>query len=275
MIVNIHKLIDLIRALIRRYFDHRVDRSASALAYSFLFALFPMLLVVDGLLGRYRDALILALQKLPLIPGDARAIALSVLSAAPHDQNAGYILWGLGLALYFTAMAVGVLLDALDEATGRKARRGFWSKSLLGLLFAGGVLTEILIMLLLPGLGGLLWDQALIHFPGLTSYEFLWTVLRFGLAAAPGALLLLLLYWVSGETRRPLKSSLPGALLAVVCWMAVSFAFSLYMSYFSRYTTLYGAVGGVLVLMLWFFLTANIFILGGELNTLLWDNRRL
>ena len=57
--------------------------------------------------------------------------------------------------------------------------------------------------------------------------------------------------------------------------MAVSFAFSLYMSYFSRYTTLYGAVGGVLVLMLWFFLTANIFILGGELNTLLWDNRRL
>ena len=59
---------------------------------------------------------------------------------------------------------------------------------------------------------------------------------------------------------------LPGALAALVSWLAFSAGFSFYVENIANYSVLYGALGGVVVLLLWLYATGMVFVLGAELN---------
>lgn len=62
------------------------------------------------------------------------------------------------------------------------------------------------------------------------------------------------------------RNALPGAMIATIGWVAVSWGFSFYVSNFGQYTVIYGQIGGVIVLLIWLYLAAFIIIIGGEIN---------
>ena len=78
-----------------------------------------------------------------------------------------------------------------------------------------------------------------------------------------------LLYAAAQDGRQPARNVVPGALAALVGWMVVSAAFSFYVENFANYTAIYGALGTVIVLMMWLNLTALMLIMGAEINGVL------
>ena len=76
-----------------------------------------------------------------------------------------------------------------------------------------------------------------------------------------------ILYLVSLDKKQPLKTVLPGIFIAAVMWVVVSVGFSFYVENFSNYSLIYGALGAIIVLLIWLYMTALVLILGAEFNS--------
>ena len=99
-----------------------------------------------------------------------------------------------------------------------------------------------------------------------TLFVMLWAWLRF-----PAAILLLmvfvaLVYYMFPNTDQPFRFITPGAILAVIVWVATSFGFSYYVSNFANYSVTYGSFGAVIVLLLYIFISAAVLLFGAEVN---------
>ena len=90
--------------------------------------------------------------------------------------------------------------------------------------------------------------------------------MRFPLAAAVGALALFFLYALAQDARRPIRELWPGALGALAVWLGLSRLYSLYVAHLAHYSLFYGAVGAVIVLLVWLYLTSAVLIMGAEAN---------
>ena len=96
-----------------------------------------------------------------------------------------------------------------------------------------------------------------------------WSMLRFGILAILIFAAVGLLYAMAQDQRRPGHHIVPGTLVAMVFWVAISAGYSFYVEYISDYSVVYGALGAVVVLLIWLYLTAVVLIMGAEVNDLL------
>jgi membrane protein len=82
-----------------------------------------------------------------------------------------------------------------------------------------------------------------------------------------------LLYWIAPSRRLRLKEVMPGALFSTVGWIVTSVLFSVYVNQFSDFTKTYGSLGGVMILLIWLYISSIIILAGGEINALLLNRR--
>jgi membrane protein len=80
------------------------------------------------------------------------------------------------------------------------------------------------------------------------------------------------IYWAAPAVKMPFKWVSPGALFFIVAWILATVAFSYYVSHFGSYQTTYGTLGGVIVLLVWLYLTSYLMMMGAELNAILQAN---
>ena len=98
--------------------------------------------------------------------------------------------------------------------------------------------------------------------------------MRFPAAAVVGYFALFFLYALAQDTRRPWRDLWPGTLAALAAWMGLSWLYAMYVENFANYSLLYGSIGTVVVLMIWLYMSANVLILGAELNGTLVSMRK-
>ena len=99
-------------------------------------------------------------------------------------------------------------------------------------------------------------------------YVFVWRWLRWPVTAGAIALCAALGYHLLPDVRRKFKLLTPGSLLGTLAWFLATWGFGEYAAHIASYNVTYGAIGGVIVLMAWFYLTGFIFLLGGEINVI-------
>src|SRR5699024_2804792 len=85
---------------------------------------------------------------------------------------------------------------------------------------------------------------------------------------------LMILYRFAPSIKLPFKYVFPGAVVAGVLWLIISFGFSFYVSNFGNYSAVYGSLGGIIILMMWFFLTGTILMVGALINALNLENKQ-
>jgi membrane protein len=249
--------------------DHLLQRAA-ALAFFAMLSLFPALLALVSLLGLVGAS---ALQPLidnvsALAPGVAREIALDALRSIQAGEGAGSgFVIGLVLALWSASAYVGAFIPAANVVWEVDEERPLWRKLVLRL-----VLTIVLLVLTSSTAVIVLVTGPIAHEAGSVigvgdGAVAAWQIAKWPFLAIVLMALVSLLYWASPNVRHPSwRWVTPGAVIAVGLWLAASAGFSYYISSFASYGETYGSIGGVLVFLLWLWLSNIAILLGAELD---------
>lgn len=265
-----------IRNTIKNAIDHDIGKSAAALTYYLLFALFPLLIFVSNLLGLLDlnvDAITRTL--LPVMPDDVVYLLEAYLSHI-NDNSSRVLFWfSLVFTVWFPMRAVKGLMDDVRLAYRlEKPRKPVWY-AIRQFVFTIVFLVFIVVLFVLAILGrrfittATVWLglEQLLKIP--SALLDLWQYFRFVLLASVMFVVLGLLYATAQDRRQGVKTIIPGVLLAMVSWLLVSIGFSVYVEQFANYSIIYGTLGAVIMLLVWLYLTSFILIFGAEFNAAL------
>lgn len=249
-----------------RCFNHNIFGMAAELAYYFLFSFMPLIIFASSLVSilNFDTSQLASLTR--VIPEDVMALVRTYYSYINDIKSPTLMYTGLILSIYFASSAMRSAMRSLDTANNVEKGRHPVKQFIMSFFFAVIFLVIILFSLLLMLGGGYIIQAIIKIFPQVENFAPLIQFLRFVVMIFPIWLSILLLYVFAPHKKIRFKQAWPGALFSMVAWMGVSFGFSFYVTNMGNYSFLYGTLGGIIVLMLWLYITGMILILGGELN---------
>ena len=272
MVVLGHRVLPLLKRTWAEILDDNVLGLAAQTAYYFFFSLFPLLLFSAPLLGLIggREMVLgrVMASAAQVLPGSAFTMLDQVVQDVVLSDNApGLMSLGALLALWAGSNIFSALIDALNRAYDVTETRSWVKKRLLSLaavLVAGGALV-LATLTMLAGEDLVRWFAGQL---GLGAQERLaWTVFQYLLAFALLVGSAWMLFYFLPNVRQDRTRVLAGAVVTTVLWIVVTLVFRAYVQNFGNYNATYGTIGGVIVLLLWMYLSMLVLLTGGELNS--------
>ena len=262
---------EVFKCAAREFLADDMPTYASALAYQALFSLFPFVLFLIALIGflhlpQFFDWL--EAQALLLLPAQARDEVMPVIRQL-QEQKAGLLSAGILVALWSASAGVRSTMHALNAAYDVKEGRPAWKTVSLSLAYTVGLALLMLLIaaLMVTGPEVMRWLAGRIGMEQLVVT--LWTWLRLPAAVALMVLVVALVYYVAPDVEQRFRFITPGSVLAVLAWIAASLGFGFYLSNFGNYNAMYGSIGAVIILLLYFYLSAAVLLFGAELNAVI------
>lgn len=251
--------------------DDDVPGLAAGVAFKMFLALFPSLLAavaVFSIVTTVAEMQSMLEQARTFMPNSAVELLQSPLEelASGGGGAAGFAaLGGIAAGLFAATSAAVSLMKALSRAYDTPEARKFVKQRLIGLALTLALLVALVGVVLLLVAGPQV-QRALV--PGLVApFTWLLAIGRFVLALLVLVVLFAFVYWVGPDREQPRWVWMsPGAVVAVVGWLAASGGFALYAQTVGNYNETYGALGGVIVMLIWLQLSMLVILVGGELN---------
>lgn len=269
----------VVRVTIRNFSHHNSSKSAAALAYYLLFALFPLLIFISNLLGNLDLDIYKITQTLAeILPDDIVSIVENYLGYIADNSSHTLMWFSLVFSVIFPMRAVRGLMTDIRRAYGFGRPRYPFIHTVMQLLYTLIFVVVISLTLILSMSG----ENVITFISGLFPQGYfdiseyllsLWQYLRFLPMGILMFIAITVLYVLAMEAKKPLRSILPGIFLSVISWLILSIGFSVYVENFAKYTVIYGAMGAVIVLLIWLYMSANILVLGAEFNAALEEVR--
>lgn len=242
---------------------------AAQLAYYFFLALFPALLFlvaivsfipVAGLL----DAITGNLAR--VAPGEVLAIIQDQILKIAHEKNGGLLTLGMLGTIWSTSSGVDAIISTLNQAYDIREARPWWKVKLIALGLTVALATFIVISFALVLVGPTLAEKVAEWAHVGPAFTLSWMILQWPVIFALVTLGVAMIYYYAPDAVQEWVWITPGSLFATTLWLVISVAFKFYVSHFAGYNATYGTIGGVIVLMLWFYLSALAVLVGAELN---------
>ena len=254
---------------------------AAALTYYSVLALFPMLIVLVALLGLVGhandiDTLIRSLNAAGL-KGVADNIANPLHDVVNHKGGAGALLTvGLLASLWSASGYIGAFMRASNAIYEVEEGRPFWKRRPLQVLMTLGMLVLIALVAIALVLTGSLATAVGDAIGVGTSAVDVWSVAKWPAMLLVVGTMFALLYYVAPNVRQPkFRWITPGGALAVLLWVIASAGFGLYIANLGSYDKTYGALGSVVVFLVWMWITNLALLLGAEFDAELERQREL
>ena len=242
---------------------------AAQLAYYFFLALFPALLFLLALasffsIARFTDAIPAALGQ--FAAPEMVELIRDQLQQISNADNGGILSLGLLGAIWSSSAALVSIIGALNRAYDIEESRPWWKVRLLAIgltvALAVFVLASFALVLAGPALAG----AATRAFGFGSAFTWTWMILQWPVAFALISVAVGLVYYLGPDAEQEWVWVSPGAVVATSLWLIASLLFRLYAVSFGNYQATYGALGGVLVLLLWMYVTGLAIVVGAELN---------
>lgn len=270
-----HRILHGAALLIRRWFDHHVARDSAALTYYLLFAIFPLLIFLNNLVGLLSydlDALLVMLAR--VIPRDVVDLLGQYLVYVSRVSSRTLLWFSAVFTIYFPFRAANALFLSVRKAYGAGMPTGFVRYQLRVLLFTLLLIVAIFFTVFASTIGNRVLDfvSRYIYLNDLSIR--LWSRLRFVFVGAVMFAVIALLYALALDKHPAKRGIWPGVLTALVAWIVVSMLYSLYVERAANYSVIYGSIGTIIVLLLWLYLTAALLIMGAEFNSVLLSLRK-
>lgn len=261
-----------LKKTIARVAKRRLPGLSAEIAYNAMLSLFPAILAVltaIGLLGEVLEPTFreLAARLSKVAPDEAMVLIRDFAKQITDSQNTGLFSISFLLAIWTASGALSAAMTALDQIHQIPLNqiRPFWKSKLVSLGLTIGT-----ILLLVTASFLVFISDLILHFfvreSGLYVLLNIWQLLSWPLALSIVATAFAFIYrygpsrWDSGTPM------MPGAVLAAVSWAILSALFRLYVESFGNFNQVYGAVGAVIVLMLWLYMSALVVLVGDQLN---------
>lgn len=256
---------------------HDLSGQSAVLAYSYIFSLFPFLLCLSSLIGIFgqREEIIpwVMVRIERFFPEATLEFIKETFEGilrgyAPHAFTAGSI-----ALVYIVSRTYIRLTKGLSVAFGSTRKRNVIWANVLGFLMAVISLAAVLVAFNLVVIGRRWMDQLLdaAHITGF--WQFFGRYLRYPFAFLLIFLVVLLIYRVCPTKKVSLRDLWPGALFFTMAWVLMTRAFGIYISSFGRYNLIYGALGALMILMAWFYMSSFLLLLGGEISAAIHEVR--
>lgn len=250
----------------REISDDGVLDLAATVTYYGILSLFPfllMLVAVASVVITPETANRLVEQLGQVAPGPATQIVGERIQELGGQQNVALLGFGALAAIWSASGATSALITALNRCYDVREQRPWWKVKLIAILMTivSGVLA--LVAALVAVATAPLADVV----GGPLGMAIGW--LRLPVAGLVMMLLWALLYYVLPDVQQSFRFITPGSVLGVVLWVVASWGFSKYVSNFGSYDKTYGSLGGVIVLLLWMWLSSLVLLVGAETNALI------
>jgi membrane protein len=263
------------REIMRRTFNEVVFKDnclgmAAQLAYYFFFALFPALLVLLAIAQYVVDGESI-LRMFELMRGFAppealRLITDQIVKLRASDPG-GILTIGVLTALWSSSAAMTAVIDTLNRAYDIEEGRPWWQVRLTAIGLTVGVAAFIILSfsLVLFGPAAAEWIADTTRLgPG---FEWGWKILQWPLVFAFVATAMAIIYYFAPDAEQDWVWLTPGSIFATALWLAASLGFKYYVANFGNYDAeTYGAIGAVMVLLLWFYISGLVILIGAEMN---------
>ncbi|WP_338522910.1 YihY/virulence factor BrkB family protein [Pseudomonas batumici] len=244
---------------------------ASALAYQMLFSLFPFLLFLIALIGflHLPDFFTwLRLQSALVLPPQALDQVNPVIDQLQQSKG-GLLSVGIVIALWTASAGVRLMMSAMNAAYDVVEGRPIWKRFPLSVFYTVGIAVMLLAAAALMVLGPqvMSWLAGQI---GMEEYVVtLWTWLRWPVVVLLLMFAVALMYYAMPDVKHKFRFISPGSVLAVVVWIVASLGFGYYVKTFADYNAMYGSIGAIIVLLLYFYISAAVLLLGAEMNAVI------
>ena len=273
----------VLRRTVKEFQNDNLTDSAAALTYYAVLALFPALIVLValvGLFGQYpqtTDHLLHILNDIGVPTKTTQSLRGTIDNVITKKGGAGALL-GIGMlgALWSASGYIGAFMRASNAIFESPEGRPFWKLRPLQVLVTLGMTMLFALVLIALVVTGPVAD-AIGKEIGLASTAVtIWSIAKWPVLAFVVSLMLAVLYYAAPNARLPRFQWLsPGAVVALVGWVVVSFAFFQYAKHFGSYDKTYGALGAAITLLVWMWLTNVAILFGQELNAEIERGREL
>ncbi len=265
----------------KRAAQQRLPGLASEMAYNSMLALFPAILAVLTAIGLFKPLqqtfLRLVGQLKEVVPEQVWAIIEGFATELSTSRDTGLFSLSFAIALWAASGAFSAAMNALDQIhqIPPEKTRPFWKAKLISLGLTVGGLLFLIVALTLIFVGELIVvniarQNDLIK-PGLLT---LWRLLTLPVTLGLISLTFGFIYRFGPSRWSSERPIMPGAILAAIFWAVLSNLFRLYVSNFGDYNRAYGAVGAVIVLLLWLYLSSLVMLLGDQLNVTIGESMK-
>lgn len=259
-------------ALTRTYADvlrNHTLQMAAALSYYFVLSLFPSLIFLSAVVAYlpvpnlFEEALGMMAR---FLPADSMGLVRRVLADVITPNRGAFLSFGIIGTLWTASGGFAAAIEALNIAYDVQDDRPFWKTRPLAMLLA--LITGFLLLLALSVMiVGPRFGQWLAIRVNLSNvFVLLWPYIHWSIAIGFTVLAVEALYFLAPNVKQRFLATLPGAILAVGCWLALSYLLGMYFRHFANFNKTYGTMGAAIALMTWLYWTGFAMLLGAELN---------
>lgn len=267
----VHRLYTLIKESVQAFIRHGMSTYASALAYQFIFSLFPFILFLMALLSFFQLNEFfdwLRQQAQIFFPQAASDLINEVVNELRVPQK-GLLSIGAATALWLASRGIRAMMTALNVAYRARESRPAWKRYPLSILYTLCLAAMLVAAaaLLIVGPRTMSWLTNLVGMQ--TLFLEVWEWVRIPVAVFLMMLAVAIVYHFGPNVKHRFRFISAGAVISILTWIFASLAFGYYVKNFSDYSVSYGSIGAVIVLLLYLYISAAALLFGAEVNAVI------
>ncbi len=265
--------IDFGKQLIKKMNTHRITGLAAEQAFYYLLSIFPSLILSLSILPYLSiNPQVVSNFFQTFIPIETSQLIEETFISILSERNNSLLTFGIVGTIWSASNGINAFIHSMNIAFDVTETRNYFMNRIFSIIMTFGLICAFIIALILPVFGNIILDLINQVLPISDEIQSLIHVLRWGIAVVIISIILAYLYKIAPNIHLSLRHVLVGAVIATILWLLVSLGFSFYINNFGNYSATYGSLGGVIVLMLWLYLTGLSLIIGGEINAYLYRN---
>lgn len=207
------------------------------------------------------------------MPIETQKILSGIITEIVQSSSETLLSLGAITGIWAASKGIMAVIRAINRAYDFEESRSYWKLRGLSIIFTIALLILLTLVFLTLVFGELLGNKVFAFIGKTETFITIWRYFRVTISLFSMILIFALLYKFSPSTKKErrikFKNTLPGAIFASIGWIIISTIFSYYVNNFGNFSKTYGSLGGIIILLIWLYISSIIIVLGGEINATL------
>lgn len=266
------KFIQFLKLLVLRIIKNDIPGTSAQMSYYLVMAFFPFIIFLITTLS-YSNLFEYSLPDFlaRIMPENTADFLINIIDELLEARSGSLLSVSMLTTIFFASKGVNAIIIGINRSFLVTENRGFFKKTAISFIFTILFAFSINFLFIFIIMGQVI-TELVVNFLGITDFSAqLWGLIRIGITL--GFIFLVIsfvyIYFPNLKPRLKTKDVILGSIFSTLFWLISSFLFSFYVNNFSNYTLIYGSIAGIIVFLLWLFISSIILLTGAEINALL------